>query len=251
MIPKKIHLCWFGGDNFPVEIKICLESWSKILPDYEIRLWDARDARAIGCQYIDEALDARKWAFAADAVRFYAVWKEGGVYMDSDILMLKRFDKYIPEHGFFTVHEHIADMLQLQAAFFAGEKGNAFCREIFEYYNQRNFRKIDGTFDETISPIIMKEVAQRFGWKPEDCEQHLDYDTIVYPGHLVTPRNHNIEFHPDAFARHRIYGSWRKRKFGRRLELKMKHLWSVWKYNISHLGKTSTLPPVNNSRYEL
>lgn len=122
MIPKKIHLCWFGGGNFPVEIKICLESWAKILPDYEIRLWNARDARAIGCQYIDEALDAKKWAFAADAVRFYAVWKEGGIYMDSDVMLTKRFDRYIPERGFATVHEHIGDMLQLQAAFFIGEK---------------------------------------------------------------------------------------------------------------------------------
>lgn len=244
MIPKIIHLCWFGGGKFPVEIKICLESWAKILPDYEIRLWNARDARAIGCQYIDEALDAKKWAFAADAVRFYAVWKEGGIYMDSDILLLKRFDKYIPERGFFTVHEHIGDRLQLQAAFFAGEKGNAFCRDLFEYYNSRPFKKSDGTFDETISPIVMLETAIRYGWKHEDCEQHLANDTTVLPGHLVTPRNHNIEFHPDAFARHRIYGSWRKRKLGRRIELKIKHTVTGWKYYITHLGRRSILPPI-------
>lgn len=244
MIPKKIHLCWFGGGKFPVEIKICLESWAKILPDYEIRLWNARDARAIGCQYIDEALDAQKWAFSADAVRFYAVWKEGGVYMDSDILMLKRFDKYIPEHGFFTVHEHIGHRLQLQAAFFAGEKGNSYCRDLFEYYNSRPFKKSDGTFDETISPVVMLETAIRYGWQHDDCEQHLDNDTIIYPGHLVTPRNHNIEFHPDAFARHRIYGSWRKRKLGRRIELKIKRTLTSWHYYLTHIGRKSKLPPI-------
>lgn len=84
MIPKIIHLCWFSKSNYPIEIKICLDSWKRVLPDYKIHLWDYDEAKAIGCTYIDEALAARRWAFAADAVRFYAVYKEGGVYMDSD-----------------------------------------------------------------------------------------------------------------------------------------------------------------------
>lgn len=243
MIPKKIHLCWFGGGNFPVEIKVCLESWAKLLPDYEIRLWNARDARAIGCQYIDEALDAGKWAFAADAVRFYAVWKEGGIYMDSDVMVTRRFDRYIPERGFATVHEHIGDQLQLQAAFFVGEKGNAFCREMFAYYDSRPFKKRDGSYDETISPVVMRETARKLGWKETDTLQILDNNTVIYPGYLVTPRNHGIEHHPDAFAWHRIYGSWRNRKFGRRMELKIKHLWTALRYNIAHIGRNSMLPP--------
>ena len=59
----------------------------------------------------------KKWAFAADVVRFYAVYTEGGIYMDSDIFIKKRFDSFIPEHGFATFHEHIGDRLKLQAAF--------------------------------------------------------------------------------------------------------------------------------------
>lgn len=243
MIPKKIHLCWFGGGKYPVEIKRCLESWGKLLPDYEIRLWNARDARAIGCQYIDEALDAGKWAFAADAVRFYAVWKEGGIYMDSDIMVTKRFDRYIPERGFATVHEHIGEQLQLQAAFFMGEKGNTFCREMFAYYDNHRFKLRDGSYDQTISPVVMMECAKRLGWKPEDKLQLLDNDTVIYPGHFVTPRNSGVEIHPEAFAHHRIFGSWRKRKLGRRIELRIKHFIEVLHYNITHIGKRTTLPP--------
>lgn len=87
MIPKIIHLCWFSDDPFPVEIKICLDTWKRILPDYKVRRWTYQDAKAIGCQFIDEALKAKKWAFAADVVRFYAVYNEGGIYMDSDIFI--------------------------------------------------------------------------------------------------------------------------------------------------------------------
>ena len=99
MPPKIIHLCWFSKDPYPLEIKICLASWKRVLPDYTVRVWTYEDAKAIGCKYIDQALSVRKWAFAADVVRFYAVYKEGGVYMDSDIYLRKRFDRFIPESG--------------------------------------------------------------------------------------------------------------------------------------------------------
>lgn len=105
MPPKIIHLCWFSKDPYPLEIKICLASWKRVLPDYTVRVWTYEDAKAIGCKYIDQALSVRKWAFAADVVRFYAVYKEGGVYMDSDIYLRKRFDRFIPETGCATFNE--------------------------------------------------------------------------------------------------------------------------------------------------
>lgn len=230
MIPKIIHLCWFSNDPFPVEIKICLDSWKRVLPDYEVRRWTYEDAKAIGCRFIDEALAARKWAFAADVVRFYAVYKEGGVYMDSDILIKKRFDRFIPEHGFATFHEHIGQQLQLQAAFLMGEKGNAYCKAVFDYYNLRPFLKPDGTYDLTISPVVMLDMAYARGYKPEDTEQHLEGDVVIYPGYYLTPCNRGVEVHPDAFALHTIYGSWRTRKLGRRIELYVKHLFKVCRY---------------------
>lgn len=224
MIPKRIHLCWFGSDPFPVEIKICIETWKQILPDYEVKCWTYEDALNIHCRFIDEALAAKKWAFAADVVRFYAVYKEGGLYMDSDIFIKKRFDKFVPEKGFVTFHEHIGCKLQLQAAFFMGEKGNSFCKEMFNYYSQQTFLKPDGSLNMTISPVVMLDVARKRGYFSEDVEQHLADDVVIYPGYYVTPCKKNTFVSPDAFAEHRIYGSWRKRKFGRKLELFIKHI---------------------------
>lgn len=223
MIPKVIHLCWFSNDPFPVEIKICLESWKRILPDYKIRHWTYANAKAINCKYINEALAAKKWAFAADAIRFYAIYTEGGIYMDSDILIKKRFDQFIPQHGFATFHEHIGSKFQLQAAFLIGEKGNLFCENAYLYYKQHSFLKTDGSFDMKISPIIMVEIAEKMGYTPSDIEQHLTDDTTIYPGYFVTPCK-KIEKHREAFAQHQIYGSWRKRKLGRKIELFIKHI---------------------------
>lgn len=78
MIPKIIHLCWFSNDPFPVEIKVCLDTWKRILPDFQVKHWTYQDAKAIGCRFINEALEARKWAFAADAVVFMLYTMKGG-----------------------------------------------------------------------------------------------------------------------------------------------------------------------------
>ncbi len=231
-VPKTLHLCWFSGDKYPVEIQRCLDSWARVLPDYRIRLWTADDARAIGCRYIDQALEMRKWAFAADAVRFYALWKEGGVYLDSDILLYRRFDRFIPVEGFATFHEHIGDQVQLQAAFLIGSAGNAFCREAYAYYAARPFIAADGSPDMTISPVVMLDIAKRFGYTPGDRDVTLEENTYIYEGKYVTPCNRCDDVYPGAVARHTIYGSWRKRKFGRRVELAVKHFAHVIQYRL-------------------
>lgn len=234
MIPKIIHLCWFGDSTYPVEVKVCLDTWKRILPDYEIRLWDYATAQSIGSNYINEALSVKKWAFAADAVRFYAVYKEGGIYMDSDIFLYKRFDELIPKHGFATFNECTKTGQKefgLQAAFFMGEKGNSFCKELFDDYNSRHFIKEDGSFDQTISPYIMSRIAKPKGFVCEDREQHLGEDIIIYPTYHLSPSRH-YNHHTEAFGVHYIYGNWRKRKLGRKLERSIKHIFNVIKYTL-------------------
>ena len=231
MIPKVIHLCLFSDDPFPVEIKICLVSWKRVLPDYKIKCWTYVDAQAIGCRYINEALAAKKWAFAADAIRFYAIYKEGGVYMDSDMLIEKRFDSFIPEHGFVSFNENMGTIL-LQAAFLIGEKGNQYCKDVFEYYNQRPFLQPDGSFDMKISPVVMVEIARKKGYRAEDVEQYLEDDIVIYPSCFVSPSKKLKS--RKAFAHHQVYGSWRKHKFGRKLERWMKHVILLTRYTLFH-----------------
>ena len=234
MTPKKIHLCWFSDDPYPVEIKVCLESWQRVLPDYDVKIWRMADARAIGIDYINEALDARRWAFASDVVRFYAVYAEGGVYMDSDVFIYRRFDEFIPDDGFVTFNERIEDdwtVYGLQAAFFIGSKGNAFCREMLDYYKSRHYINPDGSQDNTILPYTMKSIAERCGYVCEDSEpQRLELLT-VYPTHYLAPRK-RYKIDSETIGQHRVYGSWRKRKFGRKLEIAAKHIYNLTKYYV-------------------
>ena len=227
MIPKIIHYCWFGGKPLPELAQKCISSWKKYCPDYEIKEWNESNFDLNSCDYVREAYEAKKWAFITDYVRLYAMVTEGGIYMDSDMLLKKRFDEFIPEHGFATFNECWGTVL-LQAAFLIGEQGNSFCEEVFSYYKQRHFLLPDGSFDMLISPKIMVMVAEKRGYKREDIEQHLGEDVVIYPGCYVSPCK-KIQY-PEAFACHQVYGSWRKHRFGRKVERFLKHAYLVIRF---------------------
>ena len=92
MIPKQIHLCWLSGDPYPAKIEKCLASWKKFLPDYEVVLWDTKRFDLDAVPWVKQAFEAKKYAFAADSIRFYALYNYGGIYLDSDVEVLRSFD---------------------------------------------------------------------------------------------------------------------------------------------------------------
>ena len=105
MIPKVIHYCWFGRGPMPQLALDCIESWHKYMPDWEYKLWN-EDNFDVNCnQYVREAYEARKFAFVTDYVRLYALKTEGGVYMDTDVEVLKAYDDALMSLPAFTGYE--------------------------------------------------------------------------------------------------------------------------------------------------
>lgn len=221
-IPKIIHFCWFSNDPFPVEVKECMDSWKKILPDYTIRHWTYDDAKNLNIKYIDDALQARKWAFASDVVRLYAIYSEGGIYMDTDILLMKRFDEFLTNR-FVSFHECYHDQnyqpaeedfnMGIQAAFLIGQKGNLFCKSLIGKY-----RTLEFTTD-TIAPHIYAKGAIPFGYKYLNIRQDLEKEITIYPSCYMAPRRRAIT--ADSFAVHRCEHSWYdfslKQRIGRKV----------------------------------
>lgn len=89
MIPRKIHYCWLSGEPYPRKIRHCMDSWRRMLDGYEFVLWDASRASKIKSEWLESAISQKKWAFAADYIRLWALYSEGGIYLDSDVEVLR------------------------------------------------------------------------------------------------------------------------------------------------------------------
>ena len=89
---KKIHYCWFGGKELPSKVKKCIATWKKMLPDYEIKEWNEENFDINTNTFVKEAYENKKWAFVSDYVRIYALYNEGGIYLDTDVKILKDLD---------------------------------------------------------------------------------------------------------------------------------------------------------------
>ena len=101
MIPKKIHYCWFGGNPLPELAIKCLESWKKYCPDYEIIEWNETNFNLDSCEYVREAYQAKKWAFVSDYARLKVVYDNGGIYLDTDVELIKSLDRLLKNKSFF------------------------------------------------------------------------------------------------------------------------------------------------------
>ena len=88
MIPKTIHYCWFGGNPKPEIIEKCIASWKQFCPDWEIKEWNESNYDVTAHPYVKEAYEAKKWAFVSDVARLEIIYREGGIYMDTDVELL-------------------------------------------------------------------------------------------------------------------------------------------------------------------
>lgn len=221
MIPKLIHYSWFSGEPFPAHIQALMETWKKFLPDYEFMLWDAKRLAEVNNTFANEAVSVRKWAFAADFIRVYAVYTYGGIWLDTDIEVFKSFDPYLNDRMFIggeaNFHE-IPKKRYLTSHCFGAEKGHPFLKLCYEYYKDRHFIGSynedipqDMRFDMTIIPEIQAKLAAKFyGYNANgfiDEHQYLAEGIHVYPSDFFdSPRYKDMK---NVVCIHRAEGGWR------------------------------------------
>ena len=152
MIPKLIHLCWLSGDPYPPKIQLCIDSWKKYLPDYEIMLWDTNRFDVNSTPWTKQAFEAKKYAFVADYIRLYAVYNYGGIYLDSDVEVLKSFDDLL-HLPYFAGTEVGPDGIEMAA--FGAEKGTGWVKFMLDYYQDRNYILENGEKNMEPMPPVM------------------------------------------------------------------------------------------------
>ena len=139
MIPRIIHLCWLSGDPYPEPIKKCIESMYEKLPNYEIKIWTRENFDLDSVQWVREAFEAKKYAYAADYIRFWTLYNYGGIYLDSDVEVLKTFDDFLNHKSFFGF-EYINIP---EAAVMGAEKDVAWIKRCLDWYDGKSFFEKD------------------------------------------------------------------------------------------------------------
>lgn len=135
MIPKVIHYCWFGRGKMPELANKCIESWKKYCPEYEIIEWNEDNFDVNCCPYVKEAYESRRFAFVTDYVRLYAMYTQGGIYMDTDVEVVRNLDEFLGHQGFSGFESET----QIPTGIMAGEKGFPLFKDLLAYYDGRHF----------------------------------------------------------------------------------------------------------------
>lgn len=173
MIPKIIHLCWLSGERYPKKIRRCIESWKKYLPDYEIMLWDNERFDVNSTPWTKQAFEAKKYAFAADYIRLYAVYNYGGIYLDSDVEVIRSFDDVL-DLPYFVCSETRRE--EVEVAAFGAEKGCRWIKDCLDYYQGRNFINQDGSREMEVQPKLLSRIIhEKYNWV--QIENMSEFDT--------------------------------------------------------------------------
>ena len=207
MIPKIIHYCWFGRGPMPELAIKCIESWHNHMPDYEYKLWNEDNFDVNSVPYVKEAYEARKYAFVTDYVRLYALYTEGGVYMDTDVEVLKPYDDLLGLSGF-TGYEG-SKYLPPVTGTMASEAGNLWVKEQLDAYDGIHFLLEDGTMDTTTNTIRISEIMKKGGFV-QNGKKQVYKDMHIFPVEYFCPRQTTGEIllTENTYCDHRFMGSW-------------------------------------------
>ena len=209
-IPKKIHYCWFGGEQLPILAIKCIESWRKYLPDYEIIEWNEGNFDVNCNNYTREAYDSKKWAFVSDYARLKILYEHGGLYFDTDVEIINDMSHIISEGSFmgFETDTIVGPGLGLASA----PKLDLY-EEILKDYDGSHFLKADGTYDfTTIGDRITRILKEHGLRKTKDIQ--IVCGVNLYPKDYFNPldmKTGRLNITQNTVSIHHYMASWESR----------------------------------------
>lgn len=221
MIPKIIHYCWFGRNPLPPLAVKCIDSWKKYLPEYEIVEWNEDNFPLNDFIFAKEALKNRKFAFVSDVCRLYALKEYGGIYMDTDVEVLRSLDIFLDLAAFsgFENDDFVPTGIM------ASEKNGQWATELLEYYHNRSFIRENGELDTLSNTFIITQMMVKKGFVMSNTFQEIKGYVSFYPNDYFCPKSYktgNIDLTENSYCIHHFAKSWISKKARRKNILKMK-----------------------------
>lgn len=206
LIPKVIHYFWFGNQPLPEKNKKCIESWHKYCPDYEIKLWNEYNYNITKIDYMREAYEEKKWGFVPDYARLDVVYQFGGIYLDTDVELIKNIDDLLYEKAFICFESRKVNL----GSGFGAQKKMPMIKAMRDDYQNRHFINKDGSLNLASSNTIQAQFLRKMGLEING-EYQIFQDVTIFPEktlcgkHDITRR---ICLKPYTRAIHHFDGSW-------------------------------------------
>lgn len=207
MIPKKIHYCWFGGKEMPKQYQRYIEGWKKIMPDWEILRWDESNFDVKDIPFIAHEYEKGQFAFVSDYARFKILYEHGGIYLDTDVELIKSLEDIAAKGSFmgFEKNSNAPDgsILNVNVGLgFALESGNEIAKEVLEIYENKPEK-------QTVVAVVTN-LLKKYGLDRSDIPVSVKGITI-YPWDWLCPMeflNPKIEITDNTHSIHHYSGSW-------------------------------------------
>ncbi len=209
LIPKILHFCWLSGEPYPKEIQKCLNSWKEKLPEYTLMLWDTSKVDVNVCNWTKQAYEKKKYAFVSDYVRFYALYNYGGIYLDTDVEVIKSFDDLLNQEFFFSFEYTTIP----EAAVIGAKKGLPWIKTCMDWYLKNDFFDKDGKERHIVAPLVLK-----YGFETtlkntlfDTCEVQKLKGGTVYPFEYFSAWNYYTDkkiITENTYSVHQFFSSW-------------------------------------------
>lgn len=197
MIPRIIHYCWLSNEPIPDEMRRFLDQWKKLLPDYQFILWDFNRFPKESSAWVSEAFERKKYAFAADYIRLYALYHMGGIYLDLDVELLRPFDPLLNQKRILGFEQEKS----IEGGILGAEPGAKWVWLCLQHYNQRRFVDSQGQCDTLPLPQILFNTLVVHG---DDMHDVLPVDYLTAKSY----KDGKIKVTANTYTIHHFKGSW-------------------------------------------
>ena len=186
MIPKVIHYCWFGRNPKPRSVKKCIKSWKKYCPGYEIIEWSEDNYDVSQNLYMKQAYDAKKWSFVSDFTRLDIICRYGGIYLDTDVELIKSIDGLLDDDFFCGFELNSRGAMVALGLGFGAVKEHPLVKKLLSMYDTLQFLGQDGALNLTPSPDYTSQMLTTCGFVLENVTQRVGRD-VVYASDVLSP----------------------------------------------------------------
>lgn len=209
LIPRRIHYCWFGRNPIPAELQTCIETWKRFCPDYEIIRWDESNYDVTGIPYIEQAYRCKRWSFVTDVARLDILCRHGGIYLDTDVELLRGLDELLYQPAFCATEKW---GISNSGGGLGAEAGNEAVRSMLDFRKKFTFLSEDGRPNLMSSGYFETTALISMGMRPNGRTQQIAGGRmIVYSPEFFHPFDYmsgRTVVTENTFSIHHFSGMW-------------------------------------------